>query len=250
MFISEQEARDRISSSENILNRVRRDESGPLSDADLILPTTVDPGLTEGSDEVPVLIDEAIVEAVPEDARQEVRRASVGSATLAKLLYGATPETTKNFGRGRRLNSEEHASIGLTAALLGPAAAGRMAGVSPSFAADLREGYTSTDDRYDPDKDYSRDLKRKIYEKNDVLVDLCFDRLMTTMGLMTPDMLAGVKKATDLSRIVRDLHSVVDKATPKDVQVNEQNVHFHVYRPPVLEESAYEVTKVGSGSTR
>lgn len=223
MFIDEQEFQRRIRSSENILNRVPRDSERDLTPDSFILP-----------------IDSSIsVESEPEaeDPVQEAKDLSSPSGRALQMLLAG--EINEKKRRGRTI--EEQAGIGLASALLGPAASGRLNGVSCRHAVNLhpKTAVTATDNAYNG-KGPREDLREKILEQNGVVVDLAFGRLVKSLSLLDDTKLTEVKKATDLSRIARDFSGIIKNATPQDEMHGGNSVHFHVYRPEMKQENEYE----------
>jgi hypothetical protein len=235
MFISEATAQERIRSSQNILNRVKRDDA--MDDLGKIPLPAVVPSV----DEEGVVGEESaapIVEILPAEDSDPI-----SPKGLAKLLAGDEEQLNR---RRRTRTLEEQSSIGLTAALISSYAAERMHDVSHMQANNYEHGHTSTDARMSG-KSPKEELQRRILEKNGLVVDMAFERLMKSLELMDDDKLAKIMKPEVLARIAGDMHRIVTNATPKDAEDSAQGVHFHIWKPEVKEESHYKVVTVGGG---
>lgn len=217
MFISEEEAQRRIDTSENIVNRINRGDH--LEVDKIILPHVVE------TDE-----DQETVETVPENIDPIVPGKFINHPAFEGLL-----ERTKKRG----LSIDEQASIGVTALLLGSHKAGPMFGVGQQHANSLSNARTHHGDGLAKTNPRA-DLQAKILERSGIVVDACFDKLLSTLSYLDENKLSKVQRAQELSTIARNLHAIIDKATPKDEVLEERNVHFHIWRPEMAQESEYE----------
>jgi hypothetical protein len=87
-------------------------------------------------------------------------------------------------------------------------------------------------------------LTRLIEGQRTKIRDLAFDRLNTIMECLDETKIKSVTKARELSHIGVQVATIAEKMLPKEMQAD-QNVHFHMFRPPVKEESEYERVEVG-----
>jgi hypothetical protein len=71
--------------------------------------------------------------------------------------------------------------------------------------------------------------------------ELALDRLLITLGLMTPDMLASAS-LKELSTNTANLSRVLDKTAPKEM--NDNRVQFLVYAPGPRRMDAFSIQDV------
>lgn len=220
MFITENEANDRLRSSTNLLKRVNRDNDLSPVDRDIPLPPPPPSLSTEDEEEL-------------------------SETELAKLLDAdkRDPRNPRRIPK-RRKTEEEQVAIGLTASLVSSGAAGRMFDLSQAQSNNLEHAYTNTSDRYDPSASPKESLRRKMDEKREEVLDRAFAKLLNALELLTPQQLSGIKKSTDISRIATDMSRIINVVAPKELPDN-ATVHFHVWRPEMKPVESYEVIEVG-----
>jgi hypothetical protein len=228
MFISDEEANNRLISSESILRRVK----GGGKDNGSHTPKKKDNGSHPPTTASPI--------KDPTDETPE-------GDTLRKMLG---MDNQRNV-RGKNTDLQERADLGLAAQLVGNRNAGLMLGRGPDTAHEFRHGYRDQGAMYGgahatpkaatPDQE----LLNLISQQKKQVRDLAFDRLTTAVGLISPEKLEAVKDVSKLARVSRDLATVVDKTMPE--QNNQgHTVHFHIWRPEMQSESAYEVINLNS----
>ena len=162
----------------------------------------------------------------------------ITDATLKNLL-NVTPKR-----RGVTMSTSERATLGLAGILLGGPAAGKLLDRGSSTSHELRHGYRSQVDMYEK-RAQDPELISKLDEQRSRVRDLAFDRLTSAVGLITHEKLAQIKDVTKLSKVSRDLVTVVDKTSPKEAAI-EGGLHFHVWKPEMKTEEQYEVINVNS----
>lgn len=88
------------------------------------------------------------------------------------------------------------------------------------------------------------ELKDKIQDRIDVINDVAIDKLMMSLGLITPEKLQ-VSGARVLSGVAKDMSQIVSQMAGKD-KPGQQNV-IVITNPGVHRESFYEVVEVDAG---
>ena len=159
---------------------------------------------------------------------------------LAKILNDATPGRKKNI---RNRTMEENGSIGLSTKLLGSRNTEEMLGVDPGQQGNIQHGYTGSVDRVNK-KNYKEDLLDEIYRQGGVVTNLAFSRLLKSLHLLDNNKIEEVSDPVKLLSVARGLSGIVKDMTPKESDVREQSVHFHVYRPEQNQDSDYDTIEV------
>lgn len=229
MFISEDEANRRLNSSKNVLTVI--DKDGDSKSGESHTTEVYNPPL---EDLVPA-DDQTCASAIG------VLEAPDGK-TLRKLL-GMNVSTGRKKGQVE-MPREMQAACATSAQLVNTRTAAAAFGVSAHHADELKHGYTNQKDRYDETKGPVEDLTKIIEGQKRQVRDLAFEKLTKTLGLIDDNKLIAITDATKLARVAKDLSGVVDKVIPKDA-VQLGGVHFHVWRPEMKDESAYETITVG-----
>lgn len=249
MFIDDEVANERLRESENLFARLDG-KRGDISKLPEILPPSLEnlgPPELDPSLEVVDLVQDLNASRAPQPSISSILHtptnlnsgSSNAKKVLDNLLNGYAGRGTKHLSR------DIQASIGTTAAILGTTKASRLGDVAISQAHSYERGYTGPVDLVDR-KNHKRDLQDKIIEKSNVVVDIVFDRLLKTLDCMDDEKIEKVGKATELSLIARNLNGIITAATPKEAIVQEQSVHFHVWKPEMAEEAEYPVIEVNS----
>ena len=263
MFIPESEAENRLEREENLVNRLERKGSVEVSSFILPgipsgIPDLASPENSEPS--APALIgDENCTPiGITRDSRNgEKERKSYAEKTVEKLLSDDPLSIEQGFdrlisgykGRGtKNLHRDVQAGIGVAADFLGTTKASRLGDVAISSAHSYERGFTSPTDLVNPLKPPKAELQERIIQGHGIIVDKCFNRLLKTLNLLDDEKLSGVKKATELSLIAKNLSSIVNHATAvtqdKLVENNEKSVHFHIMKPPMAQEDEYPVIQI------
>jgi hypothetical protein len=243
-FISEDEARARLKSPSNVLNRADRGydpESLPEVDLDAIL-------LPLDSDPIDP-IEEILSQKPPK--QKKAKQVDEYFDPFAALKLSKALELGADVGRKpgiRNRTTEENAAVGLSNILLGSSESEQMFGVLPSQQSLIKHGLTSPQDR-EKGRAPKQELLDSIYSHAQKASDKAFNRLYAALDLLDDSKLKAVTKATDLSRIASDMSRIVNSVTPKDANVPEGGVHFHIYAPEQNEITDYDMVEVrGDGS--
>jgi hypothetical protein len=230
MFISDQEANERLNSSKNVLTVIDKDgdaRKGVVHDREpLVIPA--------------------------EDVAQEDQECASADGILEapdgkflKKLLGINVSTGRKVGQVG-MPKEMQAACATTAQLVNTRTAAGAFGVSPHHADELKHGYTNQKDRYDETKEPDADLEKIVARQKKDVRDLAFEKLTKTLGLISDEKLLTLTDPTKLGRLARDLSGVVDKVLPKEA-TQFGGVHFHVWRPDTQrEETSYPVVNVGA----
>jgi len=215
MFISSDQARARLGSRRNV-----------FSD-----------GHDRGGDRTYVIEPEVIEDAIEDVIKPDPL------IDLSKLdeLINRDPLRSKQPYRGR---TEAQVAIGETALVVGQSQAGRLFGLSNEQSLAYERALSSTADitNHTPP---NPSRKKQIDEFREVLAAKAAERLGDTLELLDTPKLKAVKRATNLSRIAKDMATIVEKVSPKET-VDQGGVHFHIYKPEISVEQNYKVVTVGS----
>jgi hypothetical protein len=140
---------------------------------------------------------------------------------------------------------ESQVAIAETSLLLGDRVAGNLFDLSQPQTQAYRNSLSSTADitNGNPPKPA---LKKRVDAIKEELAEAAGIRLKQTLGFLSPEKLSRVKRATNLSKIAKDMAVVLDRCSPKE-QTHEGGVHFHIMKPEVQRETVYDVVKIGSG---
>lgn len=171
---------------------------------------------------------------------------------LKKLL--STPELSSYKGRGtKKLHRDVQAGIGLTASYLGTTKASRMSDVAITGAHSYERGYTSPNDLVNPLKSPKEELREKIIKGHGIIVNLAFDRLLSTLNLLDDDKLGKVQRASELSVIAKNLSGVISHASQatqdKLIDASEKSVHFHIMKPEQATDEDYPTLTINASSS-
>jgi hypothetical protein len=238
MYIDEEEAQRRITTEENLLNRLpARDRNErnieipaiPTFDMDDILAIS-DPLTTQEDGEEP---KETRAKEMSQNRLQRLLRMDPSYAGLG----------TKNLHR------DTQAAVGVAAGILGTTKAARIGDVAISQAHSYQRGYTGPVDLVNPEKSPKEELQAKIIEGHGVVVDVCFKRLIKSLDLLDDEKLEKVQKATDLTQIAKNLSSIIGHAaaaTQDHVDIQEKSVHFHIMKPEMATDAEYKTIELSS----
>jgi hypothetical protein len=223
MFIDRKEATRRVNNSTGVLSRIN--------------PSTIKPSNGNGS-HPPV-----------KDAHKDTEESSVPSITETpeEFSEGAL-KSLLNVKRARGqhgplMSTKDRATLGLAGVLLGGRRAGNLLGRGPDTSHELRHGYLSQVKKQAGEQDEA--LVDELGLQKKTVRDLAFDRLISSVGLITHEKLEKIADVTKLAKVSRDLATVVDKTTPKEQAIN-NGVHFHIWKPEMKEESQYETINVNA----
>ena len=145
-----------------------------------------------------------------------------------------------------KLKPDAQTAIGETAIMIGEQNAANMFGQNSTQAHAYSHGMRSNGPIA-----YNKgipEVQERLKTFKAALAIKASERLASALDMLDDTKLRRVKRATDISRIAKDMAVIVDKVTEK-VERHGNEVHFHVYRPEAESVSAYEVISVGSGSS-
>lgn len=163
------------------------------------------------------------------------------SAALIEEYLRVTPKRGRRHGQ-QNLSTETRAMVAVTTRVAGGPAAEAAFGVGAKHAYDVNQGFRGQKAREDGKRDF--DLVTRTQEVIGEVHETAAERLLQAVGLVTKEKLATVNKMTDLTKVARDLASIVEKTAPR-VEHDDKTVHFHVWAPPQKDEKDYEVVDVG-----
>lgn len=243
MWIDEKTARERVRSSQNILNRVSRDEKAP-ADYPVLVPSPV-----LDSDVLPPVIDGEYLDAERPGTADGEGLATSGEKLLSTLekFDDIDPEFLKSVRaaikvgtRRPNLNHREAAD----AAIIGELTTHRHAGELYDRSAG-HIGHISNHGNQNPwDKSPNENLAQLIEAERTKIRDAAYDRLNYVLSCLSNEKLNAVEKARELAAIASQLAGVADKMLPREMQ-SDDNVHFHIFRPEPKKQSDYEIVEVG-----
>lgn len=208
---------ERLSSSDNILRK-----------KDSCLPDVPDqeivdvPEVEEDAEEGPELVD------------------TPGPRSILKhldgLLQPGKPGHHPNASRYKG-HIDAQVAIGETELILGAAHAAPLFGLQDQQTARYGDGTTNVL-RPNPV------VKKRIEESKERIAQLAADRLQSTLDCLTPVKLSSIKRATNLSKVGKDMATILEKVTPKG-GAGEEHVHFHIFRPEQMQVNNYQVVNLG-----
>ena len=242
MWISEEVAQARIRSSANILNRVSRDEAAP---ADYPVAVPVLPS------DLPPAEHPDFAERAPESEQQTPEAiASLAAeaiiATSDDLEPGvlAALKATIELGRPKRLplSHKEAADAVVVGHLVG---FDHSAAIFDRSKRHLEQTGTHGNQHHAPGQlTPNADVALIVEAERTKLRTKAYDRLNHTLDCLSNEKINKVERARELTAIAVQLATVADKMLPKDMR-SEENVHLHIFRPPVKQQSEYEIVEVG-----
>lgn len=217
MFISEEEAKKRRESPNNILGPNYRRNAPLREDAPEASPISKEPEDKER-------------EQFTEKRVQSILDHAAGVRRRNGSLQGQT---------------EIQLAIGKTAAILDPRTAGNLFGLSPAQTNAYREGESS---QIDVERGITRNPGRKAAMDlvKDTLAEKAAARLGAALDELTNEKISQEKHAGNIARIAKDMAVVVDKVTKESGAA--EHIHFHIFRPEPKVIADYRVVNVMSPS--
>lgn len=241
MFIDESEGIERLNDPRNVLSRVKRDDR------------TVPPSANDLELNIPSLAD------VIEEVESQEKKAAFDPVTFAssadfdpfaalKLHQLITPNTPGRKEGIRNRTDAENAAVAVTSLMLGSTATEEIFGVSSAQQSILKQGHTGSVAATQGKKPKEA-LLEEIHRQGGKIVTKAFGRLDKVLDQLSDEKLMAVGKATDLTKIATGMAKVIQSMTPKETNVEEGGVHFHIYRPEQKQLSDYEMVVVGAGKS-
>jgi hypothetical protein len=238
MYIDEDEAQRRITTEENLLNRLGRGRDRNESEIEIPPIPSFD------LDDILAISDP--LTTMDEGEEKPSKSAEMSSNRLSRLLNmdpSYAGSGTKNLHR------DTQAAVGVAAGILGTTKAARIGDVATSQAHSYARGYTGPVDLVNPEKSPKEELQAKIIEGHGIIVDKCFSRLLKSLDLLSDEKLEKVQKATDLTLVAKNLSSIIGHAaaaTQDHVEVQEKSVHFHIMKPEMATDAEYKTIELSS----
>jgi hypothetical protein len=235
MFISEREARERLEDKSNIF----RDPSIPIpleGYDSVLIETTVDSvgGKKQSSRDV-VSSRDGEKDSIPDDKGPAISLSHLDSLINPKLN-----------GRAHYMGQlENQVAIGETALILGPTRTSHLMGLGTEQTRAYREGLTTqTEGIAGTVNTIKPELRKRLTIVKERLAEQAAHRLGLTLDALSPDKISSIKRATNISKVAKDMASILEKCTEKE-KVDTGGVHFHVYRPEMHNEMNYTTVNVG-----
>ena len=225
MFVSQKQAEARLKEERNIF----RDSAS-------------EGGTNESSQSNSLIIESpdagSEVSEMGEEAEVEDDSPTISLSHLDDLLF------PKLRGRANyRGKLESQVAIAETELIAGPSMTARTFGLSVPQTQAYSEGLRSTNNITGniPPK---QELLQRINKTKELLAVKAAGRLDMTLNALTPQKISQIKRATNLSKVAKDMSVIMDKCTPKE-ESDKGAVHFHVWRPEIKNESNYVTVNVG-----
>lgn len=229
MFISQREAEERLKEDRNIFRE-------PLTD----LPETGDRNEVAKIDK-PFKPGDPEEFDTPEVEEDDPDSSGISLSHLDHLLNPRRPGRARYQGR-----LESQVAIAETEIIAGSAIAARTFGLSVPQTIAYSQGQRSNSELHPsgngaPPKP---ELLARINKTKQELAVKAANRLDLTLNALTPQKISQIKRATNLSKVAKDMSVILDKCTPKD-EGDKGGVHFHIYRPELRAETSYTTVNVG-----
>jgi hypothetical protein len=219
MFISQKDAEARLKSSRNRL----RDPNEPASVDGVLIPELVD--------------EIAEQDSINESDEPQLDEKLLDMKELEKLIE-LRPRA--NY-RGK---TQAQIAIGEVAMATSQATAGHLFGTSRAQAQAYEGGLRSTSDI--TNKHPPNPIRKKaLDETRQKLAEKAASRLSEVLEILDTPKIQAVKRATNLSKIAKDMATIMEKVTPKESR-DEGGVHFHIYKPEVAVEQNYQTVTIGT----
>jgi hypothetical protein len=90
------------------------------------------------------------------------------------------------------------------------------------------------------------EVKKAIDQKLEIVRDDAVTKLLAAMGVVTVDKIEALKPGKALM-VAKDFAHILDKATPKTINVNQDAVKIMIYSPVIKAESEYQTIEIANG---
>jgi hypothetical protein len=249
LFMSEEESNERLNDPRNVLSRVNRETSAPVTEDQspgLVIPD-ISSESTGDAPDVEQASDPSNLTEQNQSASSDIPREidPTVELRLSKIINGDSGTVGRKAGIRNRTN-EENASIALMGMLLGGRATEDMTGVGGPQQHVLKEGYTGPVP-HGQKKAPKDELLDEIYGQAREVTNRTFTKLIKSLDLIDDPnhRLQDIKDPAKLVGVAKSLSGIIKDVTPKDSNTNEGGVHFHIYRPEQNTEADYETIEVG-----
>lgn len=229
MFVTEQEADERLKSERNLLRDGKiqiQQPSAPPADAELEKD-----------------------ESWPEPELDAIALPCLSSTDslekLERLIASGTALENRASYKGNR---EAQKAIGEIDSLLGPSIASSIMGLSPSqsqaYGDGLQSAYTDTDLR--PNVEIKEVKKHIELVKLDIAVKAT-SRLRRIMIAMNDTRIDAIQSPIVLAKVGRDVASIIEKVSPKEFADPDRG-SIHIYRPESSPVNEYKIININVGA--
>jgi hypothetical protein len=250
MFISRREAEERLAEDRNIF----RDPSQPAlqDESDCDPEQQIESHDDVGGDDAIVkrsakgttvhrqsgITQSRAGKAGTESESEETDSSSLSLAQLDSLLH---PRINGRANYRGRLESQ--VAIAETSLIIGQTKTHRVFDLSEPQTQAYTRGLSSTSDITSgtPPKP---ELIKRINKIKEQLAEKAAARLDLTLEAMSATKISEIKRATNLSKVAKDMAVILDKCTDTK-EDGRGGVHFHIYRPEPALELAYPTVTVG-----
>jgi hypothetical protein len=209
MFISEDQASERLDDPKNLF----RAGKGP------VVPAPIVPPEPPAKQEPPKLKQDALAE-------------------LDRII------ATGSAPKRRNLHNSERIAIAENSLILGNSAATQIGGVVSSQGYAYSNGHHTPGD-VAPNRNPDEVLRERVQHAKTIISFKASNRLKNVLNLMTEEKLGKVESVSELSRVGKDMASIMEKMEPKDKTLPE-SLHLHLYRPEQKTLSSYDKVHVGA----
>jgi hypothetical protein len=235
MFLTEEEAKERLNSERNLLR------TGDIRDA-IPEQTSSSPKVSGEEDwPEPELDDEIDKIKLPCISTEE------SLAKLERLIAGGSSSTRD--GRAHYAGKREaQKAIAEVDSILGPTVTGAIMGLSPSqsqaYGDGLQSAHTNSDLREDKE---IKEVRRHIeLVKLDIAVKAT-SRLRRIVSAMSDTRIDAIESPVILAKVGRDVAGIIEKVSPRELADPDKG-SIHVYRPETAEVNDYKVININIGS--
>jgi hypothetical protein len=220
MFISKREAEERLAEDRNIFRSPADSASSAARKDDDI--------------ETPDEVDEC---GTVQEQHQEQHQ-DLGLAQLDNLLH------PRIHGRANYRNRlESQVAIAQTELIIGDTKTSQTFGLSLPQTYAYTRGLRSTADitNHTPPKP---ELTSRINKIKEELAEKAAARLDETLNALSASKIAEIKRATNLSKVAKDMAVILDKCTDTKEEGG-KGVHFHIFVPDPVDVDRYPIVNVG-----
>jgi hypothetical protein len=236
MFISKREAEERLAEQRNIFRTPHADAP---PDTERVDEASVERESDDG-------VDESIQQKNLEHQGGKISGGPEASCALdsgPSLAHLDALLSPRVNGRATYQGKpESQAAIAETNLILGNSTTRRLFGLSEEQTYAYSKGLRSTADITN-NVPPNPQLSNRINKIKSELAELAASRLASTLDALSPKKISEIKRATNLSKVAKDMAVILDKCT--DNKEESRNVHFHVFVPDAADISKYPTIDVG-----
>lgn len=219
MFISQREADERLRDDRNLF----RDPEAVVRPVEIINPEIIEPEPARS----------------PNSPHKDMRDADDSDLSLSNLDRLLSPRLHRSKPY---TNIDDQAAIAETAILIGPRQTGYIFDRSAGQEEKMSRGFTSGQAVFDHAP--KPELVSRISQIKERLAEKAADKLDSTLNALTPSKIGEIKRATNLSKVAKDMAVILDKCTEHKDQ-DRAGAVFHIFRPEIVQENYYTTVQVG-----